>query len=149
MFGSGTFLDSNQWEIDVLDKEMGRSAFQAWYRNPSRPSGDALAIGYENAQGQWRRMYPDFLFFHGDSENIKVSIVDPHGYHFADALPKLRGLAEFAATYGKSFHRIESVARMKNGTMRVLDLTKLFIQEAIAKAEDTEALYLGGGADDY
>ena len=30
-------IDSlNQWEIDVLDKEMGRSAFQAWYRNPQR-----------------------------------------------------------------------------------------------------------------
>ena len=140
----------DQWEIDVLDKEMGRSAFQAWYRNPSRPSGDALAIGYENAQGQWRRMYPDFLFFHGDSENIKVSIVDPHGYHFADALPKLRGLAEFAATYGKSFHRIESVARMKNGTMRVLDLTDPSIREAIKEAaEDIQALYLGGGANDY
>ena len=100
MFGSGTFLDSNQWEIDVLDKEMGRSAFQAWYRNPPRPSGDVLAIVYENAQSHWRRMYPDFLFFHADSENIKVSIVDPHGHHLAGALPKLRGLAEFAATHG-------------------------------------------------
>ena len=143
-------IDSlNQWEIDVLDKEMSRSAFQAWYRNPQRPSGDALSIVYENAQGQWRRMYPDFLFFHGDSENIKVSIVDPHGHHLADALPKLRGLAEFAATHGESFHRIESVARMNDGTLRVMDLTDPSIREAIAKADDTEALYLGGGAVDY
>ena len=28
-------------EIEVLDKEMAHSGFQAWYRNPSRPSGDA------------------------------------------------------------------------------------------------------------
>ena len=143
-------IDSlNQWEIDVLDKEMGRSAFQAWYRNPQRPSGDALAIVYENAQGQWRRMYPDFLFFHGDSENIKVSIVDPHGHHLADALPKLRGLAEFAATHGASFHRIESVARMNDGTLRVMDLTDPSIREAITQAEDIQALYLGGEATDY
>ncbi len=146
-------IDSlNQWEIDVLDKEMGRTAFQAWYRNPQRPSGDALAIVYENAQGQWRRMYPDFLFFHGDSENIeniKVSIVDPHGHYFADALTKLRGLAKFAATHGESFHRIESVARMNDGTLRVLDCTDPSIREAITQAEDIQASYLGGEATDY
>ena len=149
--GDGNFPigSLNQWEIEVLDKEISRSGFQAWYRNPSRPSGDALAITYQNAQGHWCRMCPDFIFFHGDSKNMKVSIVDPHGYHLADALPKLRGLAEFAATHGESFHRIESVARMKDGTLRVLDLTKPSIREAIAKADDTEALYLGVGADDY
>ena len=149
--GDGNFPigSLNQWEIEVLDKEMGRSGFQAWYRNPPRPSGDALAIAYQNAQGHWRRMCPDFLFFHGDSENMKVSIVDPHGHHLADALPKLRGLAEFAATHGESFHRIESVARMKDGTLRVLDLTNPYIREAITEAEDAQALYLGGGANDY
>ena len=110
---------------------------------------DALAIVYENAQSQWRRIYPDFLFFHGDSENIKVSIVDPHGHHLADALPKLRGLAEFAATHGASFHRIESVARMNDGTLRVMDLTDPSIREAITQAEDIRALYLGGEATDY
>ena len=62
----------NQWEIEVLDREMGRSGFQAWYRNPPRPSSDALAIAYQNAQGHWCRMCPDFLFFHGDSANMKV-----------------------------------------------------------------------------
>ena len=136
-------------EIEVLDKEMAHSGFQAWYRNPSRPSGDALAIAYQTTPGHWRRICPDFLFFHVDNENMKVSIVDPHGHHLADALPKLRGLAEFAATHGGSFHRLESVTRMKDGTLRVLDLTKPSIREAIAKADATEALYLGGGADDY
>ena len=149
--GDGNFPigSLNQWETEVLDREMGRSGFQAWYRNPSRPSGDALAIPYQNDQGHWRRMCPDFLFFHGDSENVKVSIVDPHGHHLADSLPKLRGLAEFAATLGRSFHRIESVARMQDGTLRVLDLTKPEILEAIKEAEDTEALYLGDKSSDY
>ena len=132
----------NQWEIQVLDKEMSRSGFQAWYRNPSRPSGDALAIAYKNAQGHWRRMCPDFVFFHGDSQDIKISIVDPHGHHLADALPKLRGLAEFAATHGQSFHRIESVAQVTDGTLRVLDLTERSVQEAILVTEETQDLYL-------
>ena len=149
--GNGNFPVGlmNQWEIQVLDREMGRSGFQAWYRNPSRPSGDALAIAYQNARGHWCRMCPDFLFFHGDSENIRVSIVDPHGHHLADALPKLRGLAEFAATHGESFHRIESVAEMDDGTLRVLDLTDPSIRQAVAEAGDAQDLYLGAAGDDY
>ena len=149
--GDGNFPigSLNQWEIEVLDQEMGRPGFQAWYRNPSRPSGDALAIAYQNTQGHWRRMCPDFLFFHGDRENMKVSIVDPHGHHLADALPKLRGLAEFAATHGEFFHRIESVAQMKDGTLRVLDLTDPEIRSAATEADDTEALYVSDWANDY
>ena len=149
--GNGNFPvgSLNLWEIEVLDKEMGRSGFQAWYRNPARPSGDALTIAYQNAKGHWCRMCPDFLFFHGDHENMKVSIVDPHGHHLADALPKLRGLAGFAATHGESFHRVESVARMKDGTLRVLDLTDPHIRETIEEAEDTQALYLSVRAHDY
>ena len=139
----------NQWEIEVLDREMSRSGFQAWYRNPSRPSGDALTIAYQNAQGHWRRMCPDFVFFHGDSQGVKVSIVDPHGYHLADALPKLRGLAEFAATHGEPFHRIESVARVNDDTLRVLDLTDPKTHKAIIAAEDIQALYSSDVANDY
>ena len=80
---------------------------------------------------------------------MNVSIVDPHGHHLADALPKLRGLAKFAATHGDSFHRIESVAQVKDGTLRVLDLTHPNIREAIEADEDTEALYLSYHANDY
>ncbi|MDE0420876.1 MAG: DEAD/DEAH box helicase family protein [Gammaproteobacteria bacterium] len=139
----------NTWEIEVLDTEMGRSGFQAWYRNPARPSVDALAVAYRDARGRWRRMCPDFLFFHGDGGTVKVSIVDPHSPHFADALPKLRGLAGFAVKYGESFERIESVARMPGGTLRVLDLTEPAVREAVIKAEDAEALYRSDAAADY
>ena len=149
--GDGSFpiASLNQWEIEVLDNEMARTGFQAWYRNPSRPSDDALAIAYQDGKGHWRRMCPDFLFFHGDSQNMRVSIVDPHGQHLADALPKLRGLAEFAATHGGSFHRIESIARVTDGTLRVLDLTDPVVREALTVAEDPQALYLSADANDY
>ena len=149
--GDGNFPigSLNELEIEILDREMGHAGFQAWYRNPSRPSSDALAIAYQDSQARWRRMCPDFLFFHGDTENIQVSIVDPHSPHLADAIFKLRGLAEFAAANGESFHRIESVARMKDGTLRVLDLTDPDVREAITRAEEAEALYLGDSAGDY
>ena len=149
--GNGDFPvgSLNQWEIDVLDKERSRPGFQAWYRNPLRPSADALAIAWQDNQGHWRRMCPDFIFFHGDSQYMKVSIVDPHGHHLSDALPKLRGLAEFAASHDASFHRIESVARIRDDTLRVLDLTDPPIRDTIASASDAEALYLGHDATDY
>ncbi|RNH90365.1 type III restriction endonuclease subunit R [Micromonospora aurantiaca] len=85
----------NSWETAVLDSERKQPGFLAWYRNPGRASDDSLAIAYKDGKGAWRRMCPDFLFFHGDEHNVKVSIIDPHGYHLGDALPKLRGLASF------------------------------------------------------
>ena len=149
--GEGNFPvgSLNQWEIEVVDQEMSRFDFLAWYRNPARPSGDALAIAYQDAQEHWRRMCPDFVFFHGNSQGVKVSIVDPHGHHLADALPKLRGLADFAAAHGEPFHRIESVARVNDDTLRVLDLTDPKTREAIMAAEDIQALYSGNVANDY
>ena len=83
------------------------------------------------------------------TDNIGVSIVDPHGHHLADALPKLRGLAQFAATHGGSLHRVESVARMKDDTLRVLDLADPDIRKAVIEADDIEALYLARWANDY
>jgi len=139
----------NEWEIKVLDAEMKDNDFIAWYRNPSRASEDALAIAYRDAQGDWRRMCPDFVFFHGSGDDVKVSIVDPHGHHLADALLKLRGLSEFAATYCDQFHRIEAVARMEDDTLRVLDLTQDTVRTAVEGADDAKSAYLGKAASDY
>lgn len=143
-------IDSlNRWEVDVLDKEMGRDGFLAWYRNPARASADALAVAYQDAQRHWRRMCPDFVFFHGDEKEARVSIVDPHGHHLSDALPKLRGLAAFAEAHAKSFYRVESVARLPNGGLRVLDLTDANVRDAVRHNDDVQALYLSGVASDY
>jgi hypothetical protein len=94
-------------------------------------------------------MCPDFLFFSGDDNDIKVSIVDPHGVHLGDALPKLKGLARFALEYGDVFHRIEAVAKMKDDTLRVLDLQKDEVRAAVDKASDAEQLYVSSAATDY
>jgi hypothetical protein len=139
----------NQWEIPVLDAEMSRPGFLGWYRNRSRPSDDALAIAYQDGSSHWRRMCPDFLFFHGDNAGVRVSIVDPHGYHLDDALPKLRGLAAFATEYGDAFHRIESVARMTDGTLRVLDIKDSSVRDVVIAAKDAQALYSSAAATNF
>ena len=51
-----------------------------------------------------------------------ASIVDPHGDYLADAPAKLQALAEFAERFGSGFVRIESVAKVDDGSLRVLDL---------------------------
>ncbi len=43
--------------------------------------------------------------------------------YLADARAKLQALAAFAVRFGDRFVRIESVAKMDDGTLRVLDLT--------------------------
>ena len=139
----------NQWEIGVLDAELERKDCLAWYRNPSRASDDALAVAWRDEAGNWRRLCPDFLFFHGNENDVKVSIVDPHGHHLGDALSKLRGLAAFAAEYGQSFHRIEAVAKMDDATLRVLDLQDKQVRDAVESAADVKSLYLGHAAADY
>ncbi|GHH68771.1 hypothetical protein GCM10018793_00080 [Streptomyces sulfonofaciens] len=139
----------NQWETKVLESEMGQPGFLAWYRNPGRASEDSLAIAYKDGKGDWRRMCPDFIFFHGDLSDVKVSIVDPHGFHLRDALPKLVGLVDFTEEYGAEFHRIEAVAETKDKRLRVLDLKSSSVREAIKGASDAEQLYLSAAATDY
>ena len=94
-------------------------------------------------------MCPDFLFFHGNENDVKVSIVDPHGHHPGGALSKLRGLTAFAAEYGQSFHRIEAVARIDDGTIRVLDMTEEPVRKAVAATNDAKALYATPVASQY
>jgi len=133
------------WEIAVLEKESTRPGFQAFYRNPDRGSADAVAVAYRAEGGGWKRIFPDFLFFHRIGAETKVSIVDPHGIHLDDALPKLRGLAEYAETYAASFHRIEAVAEV-DGSLRVLDLTREGVRKAVEVAIDAAALYREHGS---
>lgn len=139
----------NSWELEVLDKERGRPGFLGWYRNPSRPSEDALAVAYQDGQGNWRRMCPDLIFFHGDAQGVRVSIVDPHGHHLGDALQKLRGFAAFAESYGESFHRIESVSRLDDGALRLLDIKNPAVRDAIRSATSAVSLYVGASAEAF
>lgn len=139
----------NDWERKVVDSEARQPGFKGWYRNPPRATKESLAIAYKEDSGAWKAVRPDFIFFGTDhTGQVVADLVDPHGHHLSDALPKLRGLASFAEKYQGEFRRIESVAETA-GTMRVLDLTKSDVRRAVRDARTAKDLYESEIASDY
>ncbi|REJ78736.1 MAG: type III restriction endonuclease subunit R [Acidobacteria bacterium] len=137
----------NDSEKTVLRSEMKRDGFSFWYRNPDRPSQDSLGIAYE-VDTDTRIVRPDFLFFAQQGGDIVVDIIDPHGFHLADALPKLQGLANYAETHSQVFRRVEAVAETA-GVLRVLNLARPDVRKAVMGATTAEALYKGAVAGDF
>ena len=138
----------NNWEMAVLEAEMKRPGFSFWYRNPQQPGQSSLGVAYL-AGDQYGIVRPDFLFFAlaADGELV-ADLVDPHGLHLADALPKLRGLALYADGHAGAYRRIESVAEAY-GKLRVLNLKDATVRQAIASAQDAASLFKGPLAADY
>jgi type III restriction enzyme len=120
----GTFpVALNDWERAVVEAELARDGFEAWYRNPGSATPASLRIAYQNDEDVWASLQPDFIVVSRRSDGtLGASIVDPHGDHLADARAKIRGLAAFAEQFGDRFVRIESVAKVEDGSLRVLDL---------------------------
>jgi type III restriction enzyme len=141
-------VEVKAWESRVLEAEAKRSGFKFWYRNPGRPSQDSLGMAYAIGD-EVHIVRPDFLFFcETEDGSVVVDIVDPHGTHLADALPKLRGLARYAETHPGVYRRIEAVAEV-GGRYRLLDLTRADVRKAIAEASDAKSLYEGVVGRDY
>ncbi len=135
------------WEKAVLKAEVERDGFKFWYRNPDRPSQDSLGIAY-SADEDTKIVRPDFIFFAEEDGELVADIIDPHGFYLADALWKLQGLACYAETHSQVYRRIEAVAET-GGKLRVLDLTRADVRQAVKKAQIAEALYRGAVAGDY
>jgi len=146
----------NEWEQYVLDVESRRPNFLKWFRNTGC-ADSSLNIAYplepiEIASGRharqeirWGRLRPDFIFFHDVNGEVCGSIIDPHGIHLADALPKLLGLCRFVEAYPGEYHRVESVAKV-GGAFRVLDITDANVRSAIRDAARPEALDVFGAS---
>lgn len=138
----------SSWEPDVLNLEMRRESLICWYRNPGVAKPESLAAVYTDGDRQ-ALVRPDFIVFDRASNGqVVASIVDPHGHHYADALPKLRGLSAYAEQYGDHYARIDSIAKI-DGTLRVLELKDPHVREGIVQATSVEALYNGQLAFDY
>lgn len=139
---AGLFPDVlNEWEDKVQSVEMGLDARIGWYRNPARTSQDSLGIVYDYA-GKTEIMRPDFLFFSQSATGEFVAdIIDPHGEHLADSLPKLRGLADYTEKHGSHFGRIEAVAKV-DSSYRVLDLKAANVRELVRSAMSAKEVYL-------
>jgi type III restriction enzyme len=116
-------VDLNDWERAVVKAETARPGFVAWYRNPGTPTPASLRIAYQADEGEWASLQPDFIIASRRTDGtLGASIVDPHGDYLADARAKIQALATFAERFGDRFVRIESVAKVEDGSLRVLDL---------------------------
>ncbi len=135
------------WEKAVLKAEQERDGFKFWYRNPDRPSQDSLGIAFKGDEDT-KIVRPDFITLAEVNGEIVADIIDPHGFHLADALPKLQGLAHYAETHSQIYRRIEAVAET-SGKLRVLDLTRADVRQAVMEAKSAEALYVSALAGDY
>lgn len=135
------------WEQDVVEKELGRAGLRFWYRNPGQPGQASLGVAYADGD-KYEIVRPDFVFFVEQDGRLQVDLVDPHGHHLADALPKLRGLAEYAEQHSGAYRRIEAVAEAA-GKLRRLDLKKIEVRQAVVAASSAKALYEGLAASDY
>lgn len=137
----------NGWESSILEAESKRKDFRFWYRNPQQPGQSSLGIAYlEN--NEYKIVRPDFIFFADVDGKIVVDLVDPHGTHLVDALPKLQGLAIYAEKNGDAYRRIESVAEI-GSKLRILDLKNLEVRRAINEAVSAKALFESILANDY
>lgn len=140
--------DFNSWEGEVVNSELARTGTVAWYRNPSRASQDSLGIIYEDG-GEPKIVRPDFVFFVQQQDGtVAADIVDPHGIQFGDAMPKLKGLAQYAERFGDHYRRIEAIAKIGD-KFRVLDLKEAATRASVSVATSIKALYEGADAFDY
>ncbi len=140
--------DFNSWEGEVVKSELARAGAIAWYRNPSRASQDSLGIIYEDG-GEPKIVRPDFVFFVQQDDGTAIAdIVDPHGIQFGDAMPKLKGLAQYAERFGDQYRRIEAVAKIGD-KFRVLDLKEAATRASVSTATTIKALYESADAFDY
>jgi type III restriction enzyme len=139
--------EMNDWERKVVTAESKRLGFKFWYRNPNRPSQDSLGIAYTDADST-KIVRPDFIFFAEQDGKVVADMVDPHGIQFADAVAKLQGLALYAETHPGAFRRVEAIAEV-GGKLRVLDLTRADVRQAVKDATSAETLYTSALAGDY
>ncbi|MFI6485576.1 DEAD/DEAH box helicase [Nonomuraea sp. NPDC050663] len=125
------------WEEHVLGTELEAGAI-AWYRNP--PSGrHSLQIPYVTAMGI-SGLAPDFIFISRIGHKLVAGLIDPHGTHLADSVPKLKGLTVYATKHASRFHRIQSIAKLE-GTYWMLNHLDAQVRAAIET-------YQGGDAAD-
>jgi hypothetical protein len=132
--------DFNSWEGEVVLAELQREGTIAWYRNPDRASQDSLGVTYEDGD-EMKIVRPDFIFFSKQADgNIVADIVDPHGIHLADALPKLKGLVKYTEANAGIYRRVDAIAKVGE-TFRVLNLAEQSVREAIGAAVSVKSLY--------
>ena len=141
----GAFADDfNNLESDVLNAEIPHCL--GWLRNPDR-KGWSFTVPYQRRPGEYKPVYPDFLFFRQEGDRVVIDILDPHGAHLDDAVTKAKGLALYAKEHGHRLGRIEIVDRI-DGQLRRLNLKGHSIRDqldTITHSDGLTALYKAAG----
>ena len=127
----------NLWETAVIDEELANQDVLGWLRNEPRKPW-ALTIPYTLGPEK-RPMYPDFLVFRKQGDEIVADILDPHSLSQADAIDKAKGLAEFARQHGDKFGRIELIIKPRDEPLR-LDLNRDSIRDRVLNLTTNQQL---------
>lgn len=139
------YIKLNDLEDAVVTTEISRPINVAWYRNTARNQNASLAIPY-NLGGEWKSMYPDFIFFQKTKAGkIVPIIVDPHGDWLGDSIAKLKGYVNYLRDFPDTFAAVQAVADQSNGTIRYLDLMDSKVQDAISQFSGDTAIELFSG----
>lgn len=136
----------NGWEEKVRSIEANKDGFLGWYRNPQQPGPSSLGIAY--FEDEYKILRPDFIFFGQNNDGVYADLIDPHGTHLSDALPKLQGLVIYAQKFEDHYRRIESVAEIDQ-QLRTVDLKDPSVQVAILSAESAKSVFSSDLAKDY
>lgn len=140
------------FERQVLQVQEGLPGYVGFYRNPSSGNrgNSTMSIPWRDAESHNRTMHPDFLIFKRDGDGkVVLSVLDPHGDHLADAIPKMKAWVSYleranevsgTGTYGDAFFEVlmPIVTDTKTGEVRCLDLADEVTREAV------KALPVGG-----
>lgn len=129
----------NSWEAEVLRVEMEQDQnLLGWYRNPT--GGErAVRVPYQSGDVE-KPMYPDFVFFHREGEDVVPSIVDPHNPAFSDTGPKWRGLGAYAERHGSTYGRVDAVIKDADGVLRRLDLKDSTVRDALVSCHEEDEI---------
>lgn len=129
----------NRWERAAIEHELKDAATVGWYRNPSLGGRHSLRVPYKAGE-VWKSLQPDLLFVTEAADGtIRPSIVDPHGAHLGDALPKLKALAEYADRHGSSFERIVAVGAEKDSYLVGIELLDPTVRAAVYGSQADKA----------
>ena len=132
-------MAKNRWERATIRHEQGLGTLEGWYRNPSSAGKNSLRIAHRTGE-KWKSVQPDFCSSTGPTA-AAPSIIDPHGAHLGDSIPKLKALAEYADEHGEKFDRIIAVGVEKDGVLTGLDLKSSKIRRAVYECPaDTDSI---------
>jgi type III restriction enzyme len=132
----------NRWERAVIAQETkDDTTVVGWYRNPSSAGKHSLRIVYKDGDS-WKSVQPDLILVsRNDEDSLRPSVIDPHGAHLGDALPKLKALAQYADEYGDKFERIIAIGVEKDNALYGINLKDPKVRKAVYEsAADTESV---------